>query len=142
MKVLDSSFLGLLREVDPSFDLRGDQLYTAVNNRGYEVDVIRREALLHGDPHPLKLTDHDDEFYAVQAKGAGVLLDGEEFSAVIVSNGGRMARMTTLSPVVFAKVKRWMADRDDRAPLKRKRDVLQAELVEEMVAEFFPNLLS
>ena len=139
MEGLDISFLGLLREVDSTFDLRNDQLYTAVNNRGFEVDVIRREAI-DGDPHPLRLTDHEDEFYAVQAKRAGILLDGEKFSAMIASSTGRMARMNTISPVVFVKFKRWMAGQDDRESLKRQRDILQAELVEEMVAEFFPNL--
>lgn len=139
MEGLDISFLGLLREVDPTFDLRNDQLHTAVNNRGFEVDVIRREAK-DGDPHPLRLTDRDDEFYAVQAKRAGILLDGEKFSAMIVSSTGRMARMHTVSPVVFARFKRWMAEQGDREPLKRQRDILQAELVECLAAEFFPNL--
>jgi len=138
MEKLDSSFLGVLRQVDSTFELRDDQLYTAVNNHGYEVDVIRREEK-NGDPHLLRLTDHEEEFYAVQAKRAGLLLDGEKFSAMIVSSTGRMARMITISPVTYAKVKRWIATQKDRDPLKRVRDVLQAELVEEMVAEFFPN---
>jgi hypothetical protein len=140
MDDLNSSFLGLLREVDPTFDLRRDQLFTAVNNQGFEVDVIRREAK-DGDPHPLRLTDHEEEFYAVQAKRAGVLLDGEKFSTVIVSSTGRMARINTISPVVFAKFKRWMAGQENREYLKRQRDITQAELVEEVVAEFFPHLL-
>ena len=139
MEGLNSSFLGLLREVDPTFDLRDGQLYTAVNNHGFEVDVIRREAK-DLDPHPLRLTSHEDEFYAVQAKRAGVLLDGEKFSAMIVSVNGRMARMNTISPVVFADFKRWMAKQDDRESLKRKRDLLQAELVEGMIADFFPSM--
>lgn len=139
MEGLDISFLGLLRQVDPTFDLREDQLYTAVNNQGFEVDIIRREAK-DGDPHPLRLTDHEDEFYAVQAKRAGILLDGEKFSAIVVSSTGRMARMNTVSPVVFAKFKRWMAGQDDRDPLKRQRDTMQAELVEEMATEYFPHL--
>jgi hypothetical protein len=139
MDLLGISFLGLLQQVDATFELRTDQLCTAVNNHGFEVDVIRREAK-DGDPHPLKLTDNEDEFYAVQAKKAGILLDGEKFSAVIVSGTGRMARINTISPVVFAKFKRWMAGQDNRDPLKRNRDVLQAELVEQMVIEYFPNL--
>jgi hypothetical protein len=139
MEGLDRSFLGLLREVDSTFDLRNDQLYTAVNNSGFEVDVIRREAQGY-DPNPLRLTDHEEEFYAVQAKRAGILLDGEKFTAMIVSGTGRMARMNTVSPVVFAKFKRWMGTQPSREPLKRQRDILQAELVEEVVAEFFPNL--
>jgi hypothetical protein len=139
MDLLGISFLGLLQQVDATFELRTDQLCTAVNNHGFEVDVIRREAK-DGDPHPLKLTDNEDEFYAVQAKKAGILLNGEKFSAVIVSGTGRMARINTISPVVFAKFKRWMAGQDNRDPLKRNRDVLQAELVEQMVIEYFPNL--
>jgi hypothetical protein len=139
MKELDLSFLGLLREVDPTFELRDDQLCTAVNNQGFEVDVIRREAL-DGDPHPLRLTDHEDEFYAVQAKRAGVLLDGEKFTAVIVSSTGRMARMNTISPVVFADFKLWMGRQENREPLKRQRDIFQAELVQAMVEEYYPNL--
>lgn len=139
MERLDNSFLGLLREVDSTFELRNDQLYTAVNNQGFEVDVIRIEAK-DGDPNPMRLTDHEVEFYAVQAKRAGILLDGEKFSAMIVSSTGRMARMITISPVVFTKFKLWMAGQDNRDPLKRQRDILQAELVEEMEIEFFPNL--
>ena len=87
------------------------------------------------------MTDHEEEFYAVQAKRAGVLLDGEKFSTVIVSSTGRMARINTISPVVFAKFKRWMAGQENREYLKRQRDITQAELVEEVVAEFFPHLL-
>ncbi len=141
MERLDNSFLGLLRQVDPTFELRRDQLYTAVNNLGFEVDLIRREAK-DGDPHPLRLTAHEDEFYAVQAKRAGILLDGEKFSAMIVSSTGRMARMHTVSPVVFARFKRWMAKQNNRDPLKRQRDIMQAELVEELVNNFFPSVNS
>jgi hypothetical protein len=139
MEGLDTSFLSLLQEVDSTFELRSDQLYTAVNNNGFEVDVIRREAK-DGDPHPLRLTYHEDEFYAFQAKRVGILLDGEKFSAIIVSGTGRMARMTTISPPVFAKFKRWLADQTDRDPLKRKRDILQAGLVEELTEDYFPNI--
>jgi len=135
MEVLGSSFLALLRQVDATFELRRDQLYTAVNNHGFEVDVVRRVAK-DSDPHPLKLTDHDDEFYAVQAEKAGILLDGEKFSSMIVSSTGRMARMHTISPAVFVRLKQWLGERDSRDPLKRKRDLLQAELVEKMLEEY------
>lgn len=123
----------------PAASSSDQALLASRHNHGFEVDVIRREAK-DGDPHPLRLTDNEDEFYAVQAKRAGILLDGEKFSAMIVSSNGRMARMNTVSPVVFAKFKRWMAGQESRESLKRHRDTVQAELVEEMVADFFPNL--
>lgn len=139
MESLGSSFLGLLRKVDPSFEIRDDQHYTAINNDGFEIDIIRREKT-GDDPHPIRLTDDEDEFLAVEARRAGVLLDGVKFSAMIVSSTGRMARMNTISPVVFTRFKRWMAEQADRDPIKRRRDLLQAELVEELTREYLPHI--
>jgi hypothetical protein len=140
MGQLGSSMLELIKKVDSTFEIRQDQKYTAVNSKGFEVDIIRREAT-EGDPHPLRLTDDEGDFYAVQAKGAGVLLDGPRFSSMIVSVTGHMARMNTISPVAFVMFKRWMAEQPDRDTMKRRRDKLQADLVEELVKEYLPQLL-
>lgn len=140
MASLGTTLLGLLRKVDPTFELRPNQPYTAVNNKGFEVDIIRREAS-EGDPHPLRVTDDEDEFFAVPAIRAGVLLNSPRFSGMIVSSSGHMARMHTVSPVAFAAFKRWLAERLDRDPMKRQRDILQAVLAEELVEEYLPHLL-
>jgi hypothetical protein len=139
MGQLGSSMLELIKKVDPTFELRQDQKYTAVNSKGFEVDIIRREAT-NGDPHPLRLTDDEDDFYAVQAKKAGVLLDGPRFSSMIIAVSGHMARMNTVSPLAFVRFKRWMAEQPDRDTMKRRRDLLQADLVEELVEEYLPQL--
>jgi hypothetical protein len=34
----------LLQKVGPTFVVRQDQRYTATNNDGFEVDILRREA--------------------------------------------------------------------------------------------------
>jgi hypothetical protein len=141
MGYLGSSMLNVIKKADPTFEIRQDQKYTAVNSKGFEVDIIRREAK-DGDPHPLRLTDEEDDFYAVQARKAGILLDGPRFSVMIVSTSGHMARMDTISPVVFARFKRWMSEQPDREPLRRKRDALQAMRVEELVREYLPHLES
>ncbi|MCM2357390.1 MAG: nucleotidyltransferase domain-containing protein [Geobacteraceae bacterium] len=140
MGYLGSSMLDLIRKVDSTFEIRQDQKYTAVNSKGFEVDIIRREAT-EGDPHPLRLTDDEDDFVAVQAKRAGALLDGPRFSSMIVSVSGHMARMNTISPLAFATFKRWLAEQPDRDPIRRRRDKLQADLVEELVKEYLPHLL-
>lgn len=44
MKKLDRSLIDVLRKVDPSFEVVEDQLYTARNQDGFEVDIIRRAA--------------------------------------------------------------------------------------------------
>lgn len=142
MRHVATSMLKLIQKVDPSFRLREDQKQTAVNSKGFEVDIIRREPE-DGDPHPMRITDdEDDEFYVVPARNAGILLDGPPFSAIIVSASGHMARMNTISPLTFIQFKRWMAEQADRDTMKRSRDLLQANLVEELVNEYLPQLLT
>ena len=135
MKFQSSSMLGLLKKVDASFKIRDDQHYTAINSRGFEVDIIRREAK-DIDPHPLKITDHEDEFWAVQAHRAGNLLHAKKFSTPLVAANGKMARMTTVAPDVFVKFKRWMAKQPDREPEKRSRDLHQAKIVTEIATKY------
>jgi hypothetical protein len=115
---VDSSMLGVLRKVDTTFKVRNAQKYTAVNQDGFEVDIIRR-------------MKQEDE-----------LLDAPSFSAVIVATDGDMARMNTLDPIAFARFKRWMSELQDRDPLKRRRDALQAQLVEAVVRDYLPHLKS
>jgi hypothetical protein len=135
MNVLDSSMIGLLKDVDSSFRLKDDEKYKAINAKGFEIDIIRREARC-GDPHPLKMTDHDDDFWVVQARRASDLLSAPKFSSMIVSPLGSMAQMTTIDPTVFVEFKRWMATLDDRDPLKRRRDSFQADIVERLCLEY------
>ena len=39
---------------------------------GFEVDIIRRDRA-GDDPHPIKLSDEDEDFWFVQARRANVL---------------------------------------------------------------------
>lgn len=135
---IDSSMLGVLRQVDPTFRVRDSQKYTAVNSDGFEVDIIRREQTAD-DPHPIRLSDHEDDFWVAQAPRARELLEATPFSAVIVATNGDMARMNTLEPLAFAQFKRWMSGLADRDPLKKRRDALQASVVEYVVHEYLPQ---
>lgn len=110
---VDSSMLGVLKKVDPTFRIRQSQKYTAVNKDGFEVDIIRR---------------------------ANVLLDAPGFSAVIVATNGTMARMDTVHPATFVAFKRWMADQTGRDALKRRRDALQADAVQSLMETYLPHL--
>jgi hypothetical protein len=135
---VDSSMLGVLKKVDNSFRIRKSQKYTAVNKDGFEVDIIRRERA-GDDPHPIKLSDEDEDFWVVQARRANVLLDSPGFSAVIVATNGTMARMHTVHPATFVAFKRWMANQPDREALKRRRDVLQADAVQTLLDKYLPQ---
>jgi len=110
---VDSSMLGVLKKVDSSFRMRQSQKYTAVNNDGFEVDIIRREQT--GDDPP-------------------------GFSAVIVATNGTMARMNAVHPATFVAFKRWLAGQADRDPLKRRRDVLQADAAQVLLDQHLPQV--
>ena len=135
---VDSSMLGVLKKVDSTFRIRRSQKYTAINKDGFEVDIIRRERA-GDDPHLIKLSDEDEDFWVVQARRANVLLDSPAFSAVIVATNGTMARMDTLHPATFVAFKRWMASQPDREALKRRRDVLQADAVQTLLDTYLPQ---
>jgi hypothetical protein len=138
LRHVDSSMLGVLRKVDPTFRIRNSQKYTAVNKDGFEVDIIRREQVAD-DPHRIRLSDDEEDFWAAQAPRSQELLDSPQFSAVIVATNGNMARMNTLEPMPFVRFKRWMSTVAERDPRKRRRDALQANAVEEVVREYLPH---
>ncbi len=69
-----------------------------------------------------------------------MLLDAPGFSAVIVATNGTMARMSTVHPATFIAFTRGMAEQADRDPLKRRRDVLQADAVQELLMQYLPQV--
>ena len=120
--------------------MRKSQRYTAVNKDGFEVAIICREQA-GDDPHPIKLSAEDDDFWVAQARRANVLLDSPGFSAVIVGSNGSMARMNTVHPRTFVAFKRWLSNQAEREAMSRRRDVLQADAVQELLEQHLPQHL-
>lgn len=136
----NESLLSTLQKVDATFDLRDDQLYTAVNASGFEVDVIRRTAQ-NRDPHPLQVTSAERDFWAVQVGNGAQMASSARFAQMVVSASGHMALMTTLHPLTFSRLKQALANSPTRNPLKKSCDALQAQAVAQLVEEMLPHLL-
>ena len=137
----NESLLSTLQKVDATFDLRDDQLYTAVNASGFEVDVIRRVAK-DRDPHPLQVTSAERDFWVVQVGNGAQMASAARFSQMVVSASGRMALMSTLHPMTFSRLKQALANSPTRDPLKKSRDALQAQAVVQLIEEMLPHLLA
>lgn len=137
----NESLLSTLQKVDATFDLRDDQLYTAVNASGFEVDVIRRVAK-DRDPHPLQVTSAERDFWVVQVGNGAQMASAARFSQMVVAASGRMALMGTLHPMAFSRLKQALANSPTRDPLKKSRDALQAQAVVQLVEEMLPHLLA
>ena len=127
---LDSSMLGVLQRVDPTFQRKEGQNETAINAKGFEVDFLRRQPE-GDDPHPFRFSDDEADIWPVQAIRASVLTNAPRFDHVVISATGRMALLRTIAPEVFVEFKRWMADKaPHRREPKRLRDKRQADIVQ------------
>jgi hypothetical protein len=130
------SVLAALRRADPSFKRRDDALKneSAINDKGFEVEFLRRENE-KDDIHPFRFSDHEDDLWPVQARRAAVLGHSPLFSQTVISVTGKMATMHTVDPRTFVEFKTWMSTQESRDPIKRRRDALQAKVVEQMLQD-------
>lgn len=138
IKRLDASFISILRKADKSFRVLPDRLQTAVNNNAFEVDLIRRQAK-DGDPHPLRMSSSEDDFWAVQIPSGERLVSARRFEQMVVGANGEMALMRTVHPLDFIAVKQALAESPSREPAKRPRDALQARIVEELWDQYMKH---
>ena len=139
LRRLDSSLLAVLRKADSSFRVLRDQLQTAVNDDGYEIDIIRRTAK-DGDPHPLRMSSSEDDLWAVQVSSDEKMVAGRKFRQLVVAGSGQMAMMQTLHPVDFIRIKTALSGDVQRDPLKRPKDKLQAETVQALWNSYLQHL--
>lgn len=131
----ERSVIKVLQKADPSFRIVADQLQTAVNDDGFEVDMIRRIAT-PDDPHPMRLSDDEDDFWAVQADQGEQIGSSRKFEHLVVASTGEMARMRTLHPLDFIRLKLALAQRPGRDPQKAPKDRLQAAVVQQLWYEY------
>lgn len=129
------SLIDILKKADKTFSVMPDQLQTAVNAHGFQVDVLRRLAQ-DGDDHPMRMSTDEDDFWAVQVGSANALLSARRFSHMVVATNGSMARLDTVNPLDFVRVKRLLAASTNRDPRKRPKDALQADLVEQLIQDY------
>ena len=129
------SVLAVLKRADSSFRRKSEegQNETAVNDKGFEVDFLRRE-VEDGDPHPFRFSADEEDLWPVRAQRASLLAQSPEFVHPVISATGRIATMRTVDPQTFVEFKQWMAKQaQNREPVKRRRDLHQAKIVQELM---------
>lgn len=139
MNRLDSSLIDVFRRADRTFRVRPDQLQTAVNDDGFEIDLIRRTAI-DGDLHPLRMSAKEDDIWAVQVPSGNQLVSGRRFEQMVVSAKGEMALMRTVHPLEFIRVKTAISTSNQRDPLKRPKDALQAKVAQHLWDNYLTHL--
>jgi hypothetical protein len=130
-----NSVLEILQRADKTFQRKEMQLETAINDKGFEIDFLRRQPVAD-DPHPFRFSDDEGDLWPIQAKRAAVLTQAPVFEQVVVSATGRMTLMRTIAPESFVEFKTWMAEHaKQRDAAKRRRDKRQAEIVQKLISE-------
>lgn len=132
MEKLNTSMLGILRKVDRTFQRKEDQVETAINAKGFEIDFLRRQPEAD-DVHPFRFSNDEEDLWPIQARRANVLTQAPRFEQIVASVTGKMAKIRTIDPQVFVEFKTWMSNEVARPNLKRGRDALQAEIVQELL---------
>lgn len=142
MKDRKMSFLGILKKVDKTFERGELDNSTARNASGYEIDLIRRfpPDAEDSSEHPLRLTAEEEDLWPVRASMGQKLLSVPRFEQVVIGVNGAMARMRTVHPLDFARIKRELSQNRDRNPLKKAKDLAQAEMVDALVRDYLPHL--
>jgi len=138
-EVSESSLLKVLKRVDTTFDRSNDQ-FRAVNRDGYLVDLIKPMENPPWKEAADKIGSDPEDLSAVSIDGLVWLQNSPPFEAVAIDEKGEPVRIVTPDPRVWAVHKLWLSRRDDRQPIKRKRDASQAEAVASLVATYLTHL--
>jgi hypothetical protein len=132
-----NGLIGLIQKTDSSFKAIRPRSYRAANRDGYFLDLIRpepRDVLL--DDLDASLTDHPEDLEAANIAGLGWLMNSRKAEAVAIDERGFPVRLVTVDPRVFALHKAWLSSRQDREPLKARRDREQAAAAAMIAAKY------
>ena len=138
--VRSGGLLGLLRKVDTSFAPLGRKSFRAANDDGFMVDLIQpmpRDRFAAGGRARI---GSSGDLEAIEIEGLAWLVNSPKHETIVFDERGYPLRISVPDPRAFTIHKAWLASRDDREAIKRKRDAAQARLVAELVTKHLPHL--
>ncbi len=128
--------LETLRKADRSFQINGHDQFRAVNKDGFMVDFITQDRGLTTSA-PAKMTS--DDLAAVDMPNLEWLANAPRIEQVVISASGQPVMMPAPDPRAFALHKAWLSQQIDREPVKKQRDLNQAQMLGRCLREFLPN---
>lgn len=130
--VSEQWLLHILQKVDHSFQ-KANQAFGVVNRDGYRVHLI--------NPIRNKMVGAElSDLVAAEIEGLAWHESAPSFETVAIDKKGEPLRIVTTDPRVWAAHKLWLSKRQDRDPMKRRRDEAQARSVAQLVVKYFLHL--
>jgi hypothetical protein len=135
-KLDGSGLLGLLRQVDSSFEVVERQPFRAVNREGFMVDlVIPPEGM--GVDRTIRFAA--DDLVAAEVPSLQWLLSSPQIETTVIATDGNPVWMRCPDPRAFAIHKAWLSAEPGREPVKKGRDLSQAKLVLQLLLTHLPH---
>ena len=131
-KTATSGILGLLKDIDSTFERVGPRGFRAANDTGFLVDLIQPIERGLRKKLPATLGRNEEDLYAVEIAGLEWLIHSPKISEMVIGHDGRPLTMSCIDPRAFALHKMWVSERPDRDPKQKVRDRAQAECVAEL----------
>lgn len=133
--------IGMLQSQDSSFRPTQSGSFRAVNDEGFMVDLIasstRSPAIRQWKS---RIGERADDLAAAEIDGLAWLENVPTLTRVVIDERGYPLTMIAPDPRAFMCHKLWVAQRDDRDPLKKRRDLRQAHTLAEMLVTRMPSM--
>jgi hypothetical protein len=134
-KSQDTDFLDILRKADRSFEMMGEKSFRAVNKDGYMIDLLKPVPSMVFVNERKQIGGKDD-LEAVEVMNLQWLLSSPKFSQIVIGDDGFPALIVVPDPRAFSLHKLWLSKKDDRDPLKRRRDKYQGIAAARLVLNY------
>src|ERR1700683_5003489 len=128
--VRSAGLLGILQDVDKTFKPQRKRSFRAVNAKGFMVDLIRAPIDSSGGFTSIGLV-------AEQLRGLEWLTALPLMTQIVIADNGFPVRFVVPEPRAFALHKLWVSLQPTRDPIKRKRDLRQADAVVQLSLDYF-----
>lgn len=137
----ESGLIGVLQQVDPSFEPVGKGSFRAADNKGFMVDLIT-PSVKNAATRQFRqsMSGKPDDLVAAEIEGLGWMESSPSIDVVAIDERGFPLRIVAPDPRAFVCHKLWVADQPNRDPFKRQRDRAQALAVCEMLVTHRPDL--
>jgi hypothetical protein len=141
-KLEKRTLLSLLRDADKTFRRLTSSPFefTATNEKGYRVDFVSQGSRAPAAERDFGRLLQDEDIKPVGIDSLKWLVSCPRFSGVVFDLQGMPVRIETVDPRAFVLHKWHVSRREDRDPVKRRRDEAQARLVAKVVATELPHL--
>ena len=132
----NSGLMGLLRKADKTFEPMKKNGFRAVNDDGFMVDLIIPERAMW-DNEIVQFAE--DDLVAAEVPSLKWLCNAPVEEVVVIAANGMPVRLRVPDPRAFMVHKAWLSQQANRNPVKKQRDLMQAELVFQALREYLPN---